>query len=168
MAAPKKSRNAALWPWLLVLTVVVGFVLFLALFLSGSFIRFESHTLSEGTPTPIPDVSHLPRLSEPTIDASAIFISDDAVTIRWEPVLGARRYVLRDKASATGFGRGTLGSTADTHMTVSGLVAGAEYTLQLVAYGDELRYRPSHPVEVTVQIPPDDGTGGASGVVPDE
>ena len=158
MASPEKSTKSAIWTWLLVLIpmLIGGIVLLFALAYSGAFIRLENGPL-EGTPTPTPSL----QLSEPVIDTSAIVVSGNTVTIRWEPVEGADRYILSYGWYETSYNLGytsRLKYTVDTHYTVQDLVAGVEYTFRVSAHGDASRYRSSSSAEVKVKVPSDDGT----------
>ena len=168
MAAPRKHRHAPLWPVALVV-LAVGFVLFLALTFTGAFgIHIESGYPSP-TPTPSGTLPHTPlppRLAEPVIDSSAIVVSGNAVTIHWDPVEGADKYLLRYSGSEpvpsnTGLGFGTpvavlalrYGETRDPRYTFDGLVPGTEYTFYVIAHDDDSRYRRSGEAEVKVKVP---------------
>ena len=148
-----KLGTAVFW---LVVLVLIGFILLLILILNGFFIRFDSGHL-EGIPTPTPSL----QIPEPVIDTSAIVVSGDTVTIRWEPVEGADQYILSYGWYETSYNLGytsRLKYTVDTHYTVQDLVAGVEYTFRVSAHGDASRYRSSSSAEVKVKVPSDDGT----------
>ena len=135
-------------------------VLLIALFLSQG-LAIESG-LRRGTATPTPN---LPALSKPVFDASAMVVSGNAVTIHWEPVDGADRYLITFWRNADSSRRARVlenGETQDTSYTVDGLDAGTEYTFGVFAFGDELRYRPSPRADVKLIIPSPDGTAEES------
>ncbi len=170
---PKRRQSLRIYPWIkasvllgsgVIFAVILIVVVIIALYLTQGFGPEATHPWATATPT-----RSEPRLPEPVF-ASAMAISGDAMTIRWEPVKGAHRYTISFWKNESPPGSGFLkrDGTRNTSYTVDGLVPGVEYTFGVRAHGDESRYRPSERAEVAVQISPVDGTGEGGGAGSDE